>query len=152
MADWKIINGNLPFKDDFPTRPTSFDDYPDWIWHKVVDELPYKAMFPTRYAIDDAPEAMWKISDDLPFKTSFATRYPINEAPMALWMKYSGELPFKVVFPKMPPPPKMEKPYVRHQCPAIVLSEYKQRIKFSEVYVQTVILPTYKSIVITEEW
>ena len=46
MADWKIINGNLPFKDDFPTRPTSFDDYPDWIWHKVADELPYKVMFP----------------------------------------------------------------------------------------------------------
>ena len=130
MADWKIINGNLPFKDEFPTRPTSFDDYPDWIWHKVADELPYKVMFPARYAIDDAPEAMWKISDDLPFKTSFATRYPINEAPMVLWMKYPGELPFKVVFPKMPPPPVMEKLY-EGEREIVLLSDYHQTVILS---------------------
>lgn len=130
MADWKIINGNLPFKDDFPTRPTSFDDYPNWIWHKVADELPYKVMFPTRYAIDDAPEALWKISDDLPYKTSFATRYRINEAPMALWMKYPGELPFKVVFPKMLPPPVMEKLY-EGEREIVLLSDYHQTVILS---------------------
>lgn len=130
MADWKIINGNLPFKDDFPTRPTSFDDYPDWIWHKVADELPYKVMFPTRYAIDDAPEALWKISDDLPFKTSFATRYPINEAPMALWVKEPDGLPYKIVFPKMPKAPVMEKLY-EGEREIVLLSDYHQTVILS---------------------
>ena len=104
MADWKIINGNLPFKDDFPTRPTSFDDFPDWIWHKVEDELPYKVMFPTRYAID--------------------------EAPQALWMKYPGELPFKIVFPKMLPPPVMEKLY-EGEREIVLLSDYHQTVILS---------------------
>lgn len=101
MADWKIINGNLPFKDDFAVRPTEFDDYPNWIWHKVADELPYKVVFPTRYAIDDAPPALWKISDDLPFRSLFAPRYRIDDAPSALWKIIDGNLPFKSVFPKM---------------------------------------------------
>lgn len=75
MADWKIINGNLPFKDDFANRPTEFDGYPDWLWHKTANGLPYKVMFPVIHAIDDAPEAMWKISDDLPFKSAFPPMY-----------------------------------------------------------------------------
>lgn len=104
MADWKIVNGNLPFKDNFPTRPTSFDDYPDWIWHKVADELPYKVMFPTRYVIDDAPSALWK--------------------------KYPDGLPFKVVFPPMPKAPVMEKLY-EGEREVIMLSEYYQTVILS---------------------
>lgn len=110
MSGWKIINGDLPFKDDFTQRPTEFDDYPLNLWNKIEDELPYKIVFPPRYVIDDAPSSMWKISDDLPFKSVFTTRYAIDDAPMALWKKYPNELPFKIVFPPMPPPPKLRKP------------------------------------------
>ena len=100
MADWKIINGNLPFKDDFADRPTEFDGYPDWLWHKTANGLPYKVMFPVIHAIDDAPEAMWKISDDLPYKTSFAAIHRIDDAPNTMW-KISDDLPFKSAFPPM---------------------------------------------------
>ena len=110
MSDWKIINGDLPFKDDFAQRATSFDDYPLNLWNKIEDELPYKIVFPPRYSIDDAPSSMWKISDDLPLKSVFPTRYVIDDAPMALWKKYPNGLPFKIVFPPMPPPPKLRKP------------------------------------------
>lgn len=110
MSDWKIINGDLPFKDDFTQRATGFDDYPLNLWNKIVDELPYKIVFPPRYSINDAPSSMWKINDDLPFKATFAPRYIIDDAPMALWKKYPNELPFKIVFPPMPPPPKLRKP------------------------------------------
>lgn len=101
MADWKIINGNLPFKDDFAVRPTEFDGYPDWLWHKTSSGLPYKVMFPVIHAIDDAPEAMWKISDDLPFKSSFAEIHRIDDAPAVLWRIVNGNLPFKSLFPTM---------------------------------------------------
>jgi len=100
MADWKIVDGNLPFKDGFAVRPTEFDDYPNWIWHNVADELPYKVVFPTLFAIDDAPKALWKISDDLPFKSSFAPRFIIDDAPASLWKIIDGDLPFKSLFPK----------------------------------------------------
>lgn len=71
MADWKIINGNLPFKDDFAQRATGFDDYPVALWRKVENELPYKSVFPIMYIIDDAPLSIWKINNGLPYKVSF---------------------------------------------------------------------------------
>ena len=151
MADWKIINGSLPFKDDFPTRPTSFDDYPDWIWHKVANELPYKVMFPTRYAIDDAPEAMWKIDTDLPFKSSFARVYGIDDAPNSLWRKEVDGLPYKVVFPKMPPRPKMEKPY-KAKAEVVMVSSYAQNVICKQNYEQQIVLGEYSQTVITTEW
>lgn len=149
MATW-YINNDLPYLNEFPQRPISFDGYPTSLW-KVDDDLPYKFVFAEMFSINEAPSAMWLIDDDLPYKSSFSEIHSINDAPMSLW-RITDDLPWKVSFPPMPPPPKMEKPYVRHQCPAIVLSEYKQQIKFSETYVQTVILPTYKATVITEEW
>lgn len=125
---WCIEN-DLPFKFEFAERATSFDDYPDWIWHKVADELPYKVMFPTRYPIDDAPEAMWKITNSLPFKSTFARLYHFDDAPLAIWKKYPGEIPFKVMFPPMPPPPKMEGGGVYEaEREIILLSDYRQTV------------------------
>jgi hypothetical protein len=141
MADWKIINGNLPFKDDFAVRPTEFDDYPNWIWHKVADELPYKVVFPTLFAIDDAPSGLWKISDDLPFKSSFAPRYRIDDAPSVLWIKQPDGLPYKIVFPEMPKAPIMEKVYEGERQTVIVPN-----------YNQTVILSAYRQQVIVEDY
>lgn len=135
------IEDDLPFKFEFAVRPTSFDDYPDWIWHKVADELPYKVVFPTRYAIDDAPSALWKISDDLPFKSSFAPRYRIDDAPSALWIKQPDGLPYKIVFPKMPKAPVMEKVYEGERQTVIIPN-----------YNQTVILSAYRQQVIVEDY
>lgn len=137
---WCIEN-DLPFKFEFAVRPTEFDDYPIALWHKVENELPYKNMFPTRYAIDDAPSALWKISDDLPFKSSFAPRYSIDDAPMALWIKQPDGLPYKIVFPKMPKAPVMEKVYEGERQTIIVPN-----------YHQTVILSAYRQQVIVEDY
>lgn len=138
MSDWKIINGDLPFKDDFAQRATSFDDYPLNLWNKIEDELPYKIVFPPRYAINDAPSSMWKISEDLPFKSVFTTRYVIDDAPMALWKKYPNGLPFKIVFPPMPPPPKLRKPSNEPEIEVveIVSPLLEYLIKNKGVYIQ----------------
>lgn len=107
MADWKIINGYLPFKDDFAIRPTDFDDYPNWIWHKVANELPYKVVFPSQYPIDDAPLSLWKIGNGLPYRVSFPQRYGITDVPLGIWAIRNGELPYRRNFPQMPGPPTM---------------------------------------------
>lgn len=98
MADWKIVNGNLPFKDDFPDLYT-INEYPESLW-RIDDDLPYKTMFPEMYAIDDAPESLWKINANLPFKSSFAPMYEIDDAPNSLW-RIAWDMPFKVTFPPM---------------------------------------------------
>lgn len=138
MSDWKIVNGDLPFKDDFAQRATNFDDYPLNLWNKIEDELPYKIVFPPRYAINDAPSSMWKISEDLPFKSVFPTRYVIDDAPMALWKKYPNGLPFKIVFPPMPPPPKLRKPSNEPEIEVveIVSPLLEYLIKNKGVYIQ----------------
>lgn len=79
MAEWKIINGNLPFQDAFPVMPAGFDDYPAALWKIVNGSLPYKVMFPAMHSIDDAPDSLWKIVDgELPFKSVFPPMYPIT--------------------------------------------------------------------------
>lgn len=98
MADWKIVNGNLPFKDDFPDLYT-INEYPDALW-RIDDDLPYKTMFPPMYEIDDAPAALWKIAYDLPFKSSFPPMYEIDDAPNSIW-RIAWDMPFKLTFPPM---------------------------------------------------
>ena len=106
MSDWKIVNDNLPFKDEFAERATGFDGYPSNLWIIHNDGyLPTKSAFATRAMIDDAPEALWRIKNDgrLPFKKNFTFVFPaiIDDAPLALWRIVNGELPHKVVFPRL---------------------------------------------------
>lgn len=107
MSDWKIVNGSLPFKDDFAPRATGFDEYPIALWRKAENELPYKSMFPTKYTIDDAPLSIWKIGNRLPYKVSFPQRYGITDVPLGIWAIKDGELPYRRNFPRMPGPPTM---------------------------------------------
>ena len=150
MATWYISN-DLPFLEEFPVRPTSFDDYPDYIWHKTPGNLPYKPQAAQMYAIDDAPEAMWKINTDLPFKSSFARVYGIDDAPNSLWRKEIDGLSYKVVFPKMPPRPKMEKPY-KAKAEVVMVSSYAQNVICKQNYEQQIVLGEYSQTVITTEW
>ena len=100
MSDWKIINGNLPFKDEFPARPTEFDEYPEVLWC-IDNSLPFKKMFSEMYAIDGVPAALWRIVDgNLPFRSTFSQMHRINDAPESIW-RIADDLPFKIVFPPM---------------------------------------------------
>lgn len=108
MSDWKIVNGKLPFKDEFPTRATDFDGYPDSLWIIHNDGyLPTKRMFAARAVIDDAPDSLWKISNNsLPYKSIFGIRSVIDDGPDSLWRIIDGDLPFKTMFPKRYKPVK----------------------------------------------
>lgn len=81
MSDWKIVNGDLPFRDEFPARSTSFDGYPSSLWIIHNDGyLPTKSVFATRAIIDDAPDSLWKIVDGkLPFKSVFPKMYKYGQ-------------------------------------------------------------------------
>ena len=104
---WKIIDGNLPFKDEFAQIATGFNEYPNALWQKRNNNLPYKNMFPTLYSINDAPLSIWKISNGLPYRTVFPQRYGITDVPLGIWAIRNGELPYRRNFPSMPGPPTM---------------------------------------------
>ena len=99
MATW-YINDNLPYLEEFPVRPTSFDGYPTSLWN-IDDDIPYKSVFADMFSINEAPSAMWLIDDDLPYKSSFSEIHEINEAPYALWLMDGEELPYKWMFAYM---------------------------------------------------
>lgn len=79
MSEWKIIDGNLPFIDEFP-QSYVINDVPVMLWRIIDGELPYKTVFPLMYSIDDAPLSFWRIKDgDLPYRLVFPKMYKIGE-------------------------------------------------------------------------
>lgn len=50
MATWYIIDGSLPFLEEFPAMPT-IDDAPATVWRITDGELPYKIQFPKMYKV-----------------------------------------------------------------------------------------------------
>ena len=50
MATWYIIDGDLPFLEEFPAMPT-IDDAPATIWRITDGDLPYKIQFPKMYKV-----------------------------------------------------------------------------------------------------
>lgn len=45
MATWYIIDGDLPFLEEFPDM-FSISDAPNSVWRIINDSLPYKLSFP----------------------------------------------------------------------------------------------------------
>lgn len=109
MAEWKIIDGDLPFLDTFPQLYT-IDDVPVSFWRIIDGELPFRpSLFPSIYTIDDAPNTLWRIADgDLPYRPSGFPKMPrITEFPCSFWGIKDGGLPYRMQFPLMPAPPRM---------------------------------------------
>lgn len=113
MATWYIVDGSLPYLEEFPELP----------------EPP----------IDDAPLSVWRIvNGDLPYKLTFPDMPSIDDAPLSVWLIVDGDLPFKRAFPAMPKPPKQEKPYKAERF-QIVLKSYNQTIKLKKYYQKIII-------------
>lgn len=107
MAIWYIIDGDLPFLEEFPSL-YQINDAPLSLWKIVDGDLPFKNGFPQVYTVDDAPDSLWKIVDgDLPFKSLFPKNYGITDVPLGIWAIKDGDLPYRRNFPPMPDPPRM---------------------------------------------
>lgn len=94
MATWYIVDGNLPFLEEFPTMP-SVDDAPLSVWRIVNGNLPFKMQFPTMPSIDAAPLSVWLIVDgDLPFKRAFPKMHIYGEDERDIvppsWFSFNG--------------------------------------------------------------
>ena len=50
MATWKIIDGGLPFLDEFP-QMYNIDDAPSSFWKIKDGDLPYRMAFPKMYTV-----------------------------------------------------------------------------------------------------
>lgn len=71
-------------------------------WYIIDGDLPFLEEFPQLYPIDDAPSVLWRIiNGELPFKLAFPSMYDVNDAPLGLWRIKDGDLPYKAMFPKM---------------------------------------------------
>ena len=105
MDEWKIIDGNLPFLDEFPQA----------------------------YELNSAPITLWNITDgNLPFRFAFPQSYLINDAPASLWRIIDGDDPFRLAFPQMPKPPRIEKIY-KGKHSKVIIPIYKQTIPVGKV-------------------
>ena len=72
------------------------------VWRIIDGNLPFLYEFPTRYAIEYTSDNLWQISDGtLPYKKAFPHRYGFSDAPDSMWVIQDGELPYKKAFPKM---------------------------------------------------
>lgn len=88
MAEWKIVDGNLPYLEEFP-QMHDIDDAPSSLWRIIDGNLPFKLIFPEMHSIDDAPSSLWKIVDgDLPFKSIFPPMYEISKKDRAFVPSY----------------------------------------------------------------
>ena len=78
MATWYIVDGSLPYLEEFPTMQ-EIDDAPLNVWRITNGNLPFKLSFPQMPAIDDAPSSIWRIIDgELPYKTTFPAMYKVT--------------------------------------------------------------------------
>ena len=107
MATWHIIDGNLPYLEEFPSMH-SIDNSPLEIWKIIDSDLPFKIPFSQMYTINDAPTSVWRIiNGNLPFELTFPKNYGITDVPLNIWAIKDGDLPYRRNFPPMPDPPRM---------------------------------------------
>lgn len=77
MATWYINDGDLPFLNEFPEMK-EVDDAPLSFWKIINGNLPFRNFAPM-HTIDDAPLAFWRIVDgDLPFRVQFPKMYKVT--------------------------------------------------------------------------
>lgn len=78
-TNWKIVDGNLPYEDNFftPIPNTSMSDA-------------------------DAPYFFYRITDgDLPFRNAFHSVPPLSGTSSLIWNIIDGDYPFKWIFPEI---------------------------------------------------
>lgn len=140
MAEWKIVDGDLPFLDDFPELPDPpINDAPDSIWRIIDGELPFKLSFSEMSGINDAPALVWRIVDgNLPTKLVFPKNYGITDVPFNIWAIKDGELPYRRNFPPMPDPPRMWGSPTKillkemHNSPVLLKTEKSQDVQIGD--------------------
>ncbi len=72
------------------------------VWRIIDGNLPFLYEFPTKYEIEYTCDVLWQISDNsLPFKKSFPYLYKLTDVPNIIWAIEDGKLPYKTAFPKM---------------------------------------------------
>lgn len=101
MSTWYIVDGNLPYLNEFPEMKT-IEDAPLGVWRIVDGELPFKLSFPEMSGITDAPLSMWRIVDgDLPFKVQFPEMSGITDLIYKIWGSKNGSVPYRRTYPEM---------------------------------------------------
>lgn len=104
---WSIVDGNLPYLNDFPTQ-YAVEYISDGLWQIDNGELPYRISFPQLKAINGAPLSAWRVDDGcLPYLAAFPERARFTDVPLGIWAIRNGELPYLRNFPQMPGPPRM---------------------------------------------
>ena len=97
---WSIIDGNLPFLDDFPVQ-YDIEYTSDALWQISDGDHPYKKAVPTNYGFTDYSDMVWIIEDgDHPYKKAFPTMYPI-EIIEDEWVSKNNSVPYRVEYPPM---------------------------------------------------
>lgn len=138
MATWYIIDGNLPFLEEFSSL-YQIDDAPLSLWKIADGDLPFKNGFPQIYVVDDAPPSLWRIIDgNLPTRLTFSKNYGITDVPLGIWAIKDGELPYRRNFPLMPDPPRLWGSRTKillkemHESPILLKTQKSQDVQIGD--------------------
>lgn len=75
---WKIIDGDLPYLDEFPQMYTVNEPLASF-WDIIDGALPFRPSFPQMYTVDDAPVSFWRIKDgNIPYRLAFPKMYKVS--------------------------------------------------------------------------
>lgn len=139
---WSIIDGNLPFLQDFPAQ-YAIEYSSDALWQMNDGELPYRNAFPQLNTINDAPSTVWTIKEGmLPDKAAFPKLIKFTDVPYNIWAIKDGSLPYRRNFPPMPDKPRMWGSTYKltlkemHQNPLILKTQKSTPVNIGEYTIQ----------------
>lgn len=135
---WEIIDGNLPFIEDFP-QMLDINNVPGTIWKIKDNNLPYRLSFVEMPNINDIPISFWNIKgNNLPYRVAFPETQKVTEFPCSFWGIKDGSLPYRMQFPPMPDPPKVWGPLVKillkemHNSPILLKTQKSQDVQIGD--------------------
>jgi hypothetical protein len=105
-TNWKIVDGNLPYEDNFatpiPNTDISDTNAPDFFFRIIDGDLPFRRTFHSIPSLSGASSLIWSIIDgDYPFKWAFSILYDVEYTSNCLWRIKNGEYPYKISFSEL---------------------------------------------------
>ena len=135
---WEIIDGSLPFLEDFP-QMSNISNTPSTAWKIKDGNLSYRLGFVEMPNIDDVPLSIWNIKDNnLPYRVAFPETLKITEFPCSFWGIKDGGLPYRMQFPPMPGPPTMWGSIMKltlsqmHNSPILLKTQKSQDVQIGD--------------------
>lgn len=113
-TNWKIVDGNLPYEDNFvspiPNTDMSDTNAPDFFFRIIDGDLPFRRTFHSIPSINGCSILYWLLDPNnedpskstIPFRFMFPENKSIDGVPETIWFKRNEDpSPWKKTFPEI---------------------------------------------------